>query len=99
VNLDETTTLNVATTSTWSMGLNLTQVLRDNLTAQAGVTLALQDTGSNLDLTNGLKFGLDWQVNPNMTAGMSYQGTWFNTDAAGGDYNEQRLMTSIVLKR
>ena len=34
-----------------------------------------------------------------MTAGVSYQGLWFSSDAAAGDYNDQRVMTSIVLKR
>jgi hypothetical protein len=99
VALDETTLINVAATTTWSTGLLLTQALRDNLTAQAGATLALQNTGTGVDVTSGMKLGLDWQLNPNMSAGITYQGTWFNGDAANSDYDEQRLMTSIVLKR
>jgi hypothetical protein len=99
VSLDETSTLNVGASTTWNAGLTLTQALRDNLSAQAGATLALQNTGSSIDVTTGTRLGLDWQVNPNMTVGISYQGTWFNADVAGGDYNEQRIMTSIILKR
>jgi hypothetical protein len=99
VALDDTVSAGVAATRTWMVGLNLTHALRDNLNVLAGTSLSIQDVGASFDTTVSTKLGLDWQVNPNMAAGVTYQGKWFNAGAGGGDYDEQRLMTSVILKR
>jgi hypothetical protein len=99
VSLDETATINIAASKTWTAGLNLTHALRDNLSAKAGTSFSIQNTGTSVDHTTTATLGLDWQVNPNMTTGVTYSGTWFTAGSSGGDYNDQRLMTSIILKQ
>ncbi len=96
--IDETSTAGISASRSWTTNLDLTHALRDNLDAKAGLGFSVQDSGTSIDTSTTAKLGLDWKLNPNMTAGVSYQGLWFSSDAAG-DYNDQRVMTSIVLKR
>jgi hypothetical protein len=97
--LDETTTANIAAIKTWTMGVNLTQAVRENINLRAGTGVSVQDNGLSIDFTNTATLGLDWQVNPNMAAGVTYTGTWLNSGTPGASYDEQRLMTSIILKQ
>ena len=99
VGLDETATAGISATRSWTASLNMTHALRENLDLKAGLGFTLQDTGTEFDKSNTATLGLDWQMNPNMTAGITYQGLWVNSGASGGDYNDQRVMTSIILKR
>jgi hypothetical protein len=99
VTIDETSSAAIAASRSWNGGLTLTQAMRDYLDFNAGLGFTLQDTGTQFDKTTTAKLGLDWKLNPNMTAGVTYQGLWFKSGSASGDYNDQRLMTSIVLKR
>jgi hypothetical protein len=99
VGLDETSTLGIAATRNWNASLNLKHELRDNIDVQAGLGFTVQNSGSKYDLTNTANLGFNWQLNPIMTVGLNYQGTWFNAASAGGDYNEQRIMSSIILQR
>jgi hypothetical protein len=73
--------------------------LRDNVDVKTGLGFTVQDTGTQYDKYTTAKLGLDWKLNPNMTAGITYQGLWFNSGSAGGDYNDQRVLTSIVLQK
>ncbi len=97
--IDETSTAGVSASRSWTTSLDLTHALRQNLDAKAGLGFSVQDSGTSIDHSTTAKLGLDWKLNPNMTAGVNYQGLWFNSGAASGDYNEQRVMTSIVLQR
>lgn len=99
VGLDDSSTLGVSSTRNWNAGLNLTYSLRENIDVLAGLGLTVQNSGTQYDLKTTTNLGVNWKVNPNMTAGLNYSGSWFNSGAANGDYNEQRVMTSIVLKR
>jgi hypothetical protein len=99
LSLDETATANIAATKTWTVGVNLKQALRENIDLLAGTTMSFQNNGLTTDLTNTVNLGLNWQVNPNMGAGITYTGTWLSSGTAGASYDEQRLMTSIILKK
>lgn len=99
VSLDETATVGISATKSWSGGVNLTHNLRENLDAKAGLGLTVQDTGLATTLSTTAKLGLEWQVNPVMSVGIGYQGLWFSSTAPNGNYDDQRVMTSIVLKR
>jgi hypothetical protein len=99
LSLGETVTAGVAATKNWTGGLNLTHALRDNLSVLAGTSLSVQDTGTGVDHTNIATLGLNWEVNPNMSAGVTYTGTWFADGNGNGDYNDQRVMTRIILKQ
>ena len=97
--VDETSTAGISASRSWTTSLDLTQSLRQNLDAKAGLGYSVRDSGTSTDTSTTAKLGLDWKLNPNMTASVNYQGLWFNSGAASGDYNDQRVMTSIVLKR
>jgi hypothetical protein len=99
LSFDEASAKNISASRNWTSALSLTQAVRDNVDLLAGASLALQKASSNIDITSTAKLGLDWKVNPNMTAGLTYQGTWFAAGSGTGDYNEQRLMSSIILKQ
>jgi hypothetical protein len=99
LSLDETALVNVAAIKTWTMGINVTQALRDNVNLVAGTTMSLQNNGLTTDRTNTVNLGLNWQVNPNMGAGIAYTGTWLTSSTAAASYDEQRLMTSIILRQ
>ncbi len=99
LSLDDVASKNVSASKNWTTSVNLTQALRENVDLLIGTSVALQNIGSTTDMTSTAKLGLDWKVNPNMTAGVTYQGMWFAAGSGTGDYNEQRLMSSIVLKQ
>ncbi len=99
LSFDEASTINSSASRNWSGGVNLTQALRDNVDLLAGASVGFENNGATTDLTSTVKLGMDWKVNPNMTAGVTYQGSWFTAGSSTGDYNEQRLMSSIVLKQ
>jgi hypothetical protein len=101
VDLGETANLGVGGTRNWNVGLNATYSLRDNVNLLAGIGLTRSDIGTQTTTSKTATAGFEWTLNPNMSAAVTYQGNWYDdgTAAGSGNYNEQRLMTSIILKR
>jgi hypothetical protein len=101
VDLAETATVNLGATRSWNAGINATYALRENINLLAGIGLTRRDIGSAATTEKIATAGLEWTVNPNMSAAVIYQGTWFDDGAAAasGNYDEQRLTTSIVFKK
>jgi len=101
VDLGETENINIGGTRSWNAGINATYALRENINLLAGAGFTLSDIGSATTVNKNLTAGFEWKLNPNMTAGVTYQGSWYDDGLAAGtgDYNEQRLMTSIVLRK
>jgi hypothetical protein len=99
--LAETATLNLGATSSWNGGINVTYALRENINLLAGVGLTRSDVGTAITTNKTATAGLEWTLNPNMSAAVTYQGTWFDdgTAAASGNYDEQRLTTSVVFRK
>ena len=97
--VDETSAAGISASRSWTTSLDLTHALRENLDAKAGLSFSVQDSGTGIDHSTTAKLGLDWKLNPNITAGVNYQGLWFSSGSTSGDYNDQRVMSSIVLKR
>lgn len=101
VDLGETANLGVGGTRNWNVGLNATYALRENVNLLAGIGLTRSDIGVETTTNKTASAGFEWTLNPNMAAAVTYQGNWYDdgTAAGSGNYNEQRLMTSIILKR
>jgi hypothetical protein len=101
VDLGETANLGVGGTRNWNVGLNATYALRNNVNLLAGIGYTRSDIGSQTTSNKTVSAGFEWTLNPNMGAAVTYQGTWYDDGTAAGssNYNEQRLMTSIILKR
>jgi hypothetical protein len=101
VDLAETATLNIGATRSWNAGINVSYALRENVNLLAGIGLTRSDIGTAITTNKTATAGLEWAFNPNMSAAVIYQGTWFDDGSAGatGNYDEQRLTTSIVFKK
>ncbi len=101
VDLGETANIGVGGTQNWNVGLNATYALRDNVNLMAGIGLTRSDIGPQKTTNKTAMAGFEWTLNPNMSTIVTYQGNWYEdgTAAGSGNYDEQRLMTSIILKR
>ena len=101
VDLGETASAGIGGTRSWNVGLTAIYAIRDNINLLAGVGYSTTNTGTAITDNRTVSAGIDWTLNPNMTASIGYQGTWFNdgTGLGSGNYNDQRLLTSIVLKK
>jgi hypothetical protein len=73
--------------------------LRENVILLGGFGVEFEKFSDGTDTTLSPKLGIEWQLNPNLAWTAGYDGTWFEAAASGGNYNEQRLMTGIVLRR
>ncbi len=101
VDLGETASVGIGGTKSWNAGLNVSYVLRENINLLAGFGFTRSDDGVAITNIKTVRAGFEWALNPNMSAALMYQGTWSDDGLAlaGGDYDEQRVMSSIVLKR
>ena len=75
--------------------------MRDNVNLLAGVGFTRSDTGTTTTMTKTATAGFEWALNPNMSAAVTYLGTWYDDGTAlgTGNYNDQRVSTSLVLKK
>ena len=101
VDLGETASVGIGGTKSWNAGLNLTYALHENINLLAGVGYTRGDVGTSVTSNKTVRAGFEWALNPNMSAALMYQGAWYDDGVTlgAGDYSEQRVMTSIVLKR
>ncbi len=101
VDLGETASIGLGGTKSWNAGFNLSYAMRENINLLAGTGYTRSDVGTAVTSTKTVRAGFEWALNPSMSAALMYQGTWSDDGLAlpGGDYDEQRVMTSIVLKK
>jgi hypothetical protein len=97
--LNESSSATSSGTKTWSGRADLTHELRENVNLAGGLGLEVEEGTSGTAKTVSSKLGLEWQLNPNLAWTASYDGTWFEAASSGGNYNDQRVMTGIVLRR
>lgn len=97
--LDESSSATSAGTKTWSGRIDVAHELRENLTLLGGFGVEFEKFSGGTDTTLTSNLGFEWQLNPNLAWTAGYDGTWLETAASGENYNEQRLMTGIILRR
>lgn len=97
--LDESSSATSSGTKTWSGRIDVAHELRENLTLLGGFGVEFEKFSAGTDTTFASNLGFTWQLNPNLAWTAGYDGTWLKAAASGGNYNEQRLMTGIVLRR
>ena len=97
--LNESASPTSSGTRTWSGQIDISHELRDNVTLLGGAGLELDKVSGGTDRTIASKLGVEWQLNPNLAWTAGYDGTWFRSATSGGNYDEQRLSTGIVLRR
>ena len=97
--LNESSSAASSGTKTWTGRVDLTHDLRENVNLAAGLGLEVEEGSGGTAKTISSKLGLEWQLNPNLAWTASYYGTWFEAASSGGNYNDLRVMTGIVLRR
>ena len=97
--LDESSSATSSGTKTWSGRIDVAHELRENVILLGGFGVEFEKFSGGTDTTLSPNLGIEWQLNPNLAWTAGYDGTWFKAAASGGNYNEQRLMTGIVLRR
>jgi hypothetical protein len=97
--LNESASATSSGTKTWSGRIDVAHELRENLTLLGGFGVEFEKFSGGTDTTLSPNLGIEWQLNPNLAWTAGYDGTWFEAADSGGNYNEQRLMTGIVLRR
>ena len=99
LSLAETVAPGSSATRSWNAGFTGTHALRDNLDVNAGIAFTYDDSKAGDSLSTVARLAMAWDVNPYLTLTAGYQGTWVDGVTAAGDYNEQQVLTSIILKR
>ena len=97
--LAEAASAGVSATRNWTAGVKATHSLRENLEVYAGVRGEFERTNSDTDITTIGNLGVNWTINPFVVLSAGYEGTFFNGAAAGSNYEDHRLLTSIILRR
>ncbi len=99
VTVAETVAVGSSATRSWNGGLTATHALRDNLDLNGGLVFTYDDTDAGDSHSTVARLGMVWDVNPYLSLTAGYQGTWVDGVTSAGDYNEQQVLTSIILKR
>ena len=99
VSLAETVAPGSSATRSWNARFTGSHALRDNLDINAGIAFTYDDGDAGDSLSTVARLGMAWDVNPYLTLTAGYQGTWVEGVTSAGDYNEQQVLTSIILKR
>ncbi len=97
--LAEAASAGVSATKNWTMGVKATHSLRENLDVVAGLRGEFEKTNSDIDITTIGNVGVNWTINPFVVLSAGYEGTFFNSATPGNDYQDHRLLTSIILRR
>ncbi len=98
VGLAESELANVSATPSWTIGLNASYQMRDNVTLRSGGNATLSNNVSGVDTTWVASAGAEWQLNPYLSLSGTLQSTWFNAAVASGNYTEQRATVGVVLR-
>ena len=99
LSLAETVSAGSSATRSWNGGISMVHALRENIDFTAGIAVTLDNTNAGNSLSTTGRLGVAWDINPTLTWTAGYQGTWVNGLTSAGDYNEQQVLTSIILKR
>jgi hypothetical protein len=97
--LNESASATTSGTKAWSGQVDVVHEVRENVNALGSLGLEWEQVSGGTERTLTSSLGVEWQLNPNLAWTAGYDGTWFESAASGGNYNEQRLMTGIVLRR
>jgi hypothetical protein len=97
--LAETVVAGSSANRSWNGNIDVVHGLRDNVDLSAGLGLTAEKDTSGTDWTTSTRLGVSWLVNPYLTWTAGYEGTFFNGSTAGSDYQDHRILSSIILKR
>ncbi len=97
--LAEAASAGVSATQNWTMGIKASHRMRENLEFTSGLRFELERSNSDTDVTSISNVGVNWTLNPSVVLSAGYEGTFFNSATPGGNYQDHRVLTSIILRR
>jgi hypothetical protein len=97
--LSETIAVGRGATKIWTAGVTGTHALRENLDVTAGLRFAVERATGENSLASTGTVGVNWAMNPYLVWSAGYEGTWFNSEQANGDYTDHRLLASLIIRR
>jgi hypothetical protein len=98
--LDETTDPLSSGVRNYSTVLDITHLMRENLTLSAGLGATYQDT-QGVDIRSleiDANAGITWQINRWLAWKANYEFTWFDTNVEGSDYTENQISVGIEVR-
>lgn len=96
--ISESTSATSAGARNWTIGLDATQAIRDNIDVTAGAGLEVSDASTGTDLTYDANLGLSWKLNPALSWTAGYDFTWLDAPGSTRDYTEHRLTAGMTLR-
>ena len=97
--LNESSSTTSSGTKTWSGRIDVSHELRENVNLLGGLGVELDKDSGGTDKTITPSLGVEWQLNPNLAWTAGYDGTWLRSATSGENFDEQRLMTGIIVRR
>jgi hypothetical protein len=97
--LAEAVSAGVSATQNWTGGIRAAHFLRENVELYAGLRGEFERSDGDTDITTIGNAGINWTINPFVVLSAGYEGTFFNGAAIGSNYEDHRLLTSIILRR
>jgi hypothetical protein len=97
--LSETVAAGSGATKNWTAGVTGTHALRENIDLTAGLRMSAERASGDTSFTTTGTVGVNWELNPYLVWSAGYEGTFFNGEAAGADYTDHRLLTSVIIRR
>lgn len=83
----------------WTIGIDASHALRDNVDLLAGLGAEIETESGDTDVTYDANLGIAWQINPSLSWTAAYDFTWLNAATANRDYTIHRISTGITLSR
>lgn len=94
--LNESTLATSSGTRLWTARLAMTEALRENLDARFSLGADIEDGEDGTDYTFATGAGLEYKFNPMFSAAADYSGTFFRGSAAGDDWDDHRVIASLI---
>jgi hypothetical protein len=98
IDLDETASADSSATRLWTFGLSARHALRDNISLSGGMAVEIADGAGDSDYTYDAFLKAEWQLNPYLALAGQFESTWLDSGAPDGDYDDQRLIASVIIR-
>ena len=83
----------------WTAELGIEHLIKDDFSLFADANLEVEDGDGPVDVTLGSQIGVRWQLNPYLAWSLAYGNEFFIGGGSGDDYDEHRVIASVILRR
>ena len=97
--LSDTVSATSSSNRVWTVRVDASQALRDNVDLLAGAGVEIEDGSAGNDVTYDTTLGISWKLGPSLAWTASYDATWLDAASSGRSYSEHRVSTGLTLSR